>query len=142
MNEAKRKRLAEAGFQSTTVADFLGLSAEQSELIEIKVLLTSALKKQRSKSSLSQSQLAEKIGSSQSRVAKMEAGDPHVSLDLMIRALVAAGITRDEIAAVLVPKHDAMPQESSQNIKQHYVFTTRSQRPNTGGDLGDGKVFA
>lgn len=109
MNETKRKRLVEAGYHATTVADFLGLSTEQNELIEIRLALTSALKKQRGKSSLSQSRLAEKIGSSQSRVAKMEAGDPHVSLDLMIRALLAAGMTRGEIAETICGTEGASP---------------------------------
>ena len=103
MDAAKRRRLEEAGFRVGSVTDFLGLSAEQSELIKIRLALTSALKKQRGKGHLSQSQLAEKIGSSQSRVAKMEAGDPHVSLDLMIRALLAAGMTRGEIAGEISP---------------------------------------
>jgi DNA-binding XRE family transcriptional regulator len=101
MDEAKRKRLEKAGFRIGTVAEFLGLTPEQSELIEIKLVLTDALRKQRETSGLSQAELAEKIGSSQSRIAKMEAGDPHVSLDLMIRALLAAGMTRRELASVI-----------------------------------------
>ncbi len=104
MDTAKRKRLEEAGFKVSTVADFLGLTPDQSELVEIKVALTSALKTQRGKSELSQLQLAEKIGSSQSRVAKMEAGDPHASLDLLIKALVAAGMTRDDLAKVIASR--------------------------------------
>ena len=98
MDEAKRKRLEDVGFRIGTVAEFLGLTPAQSELIEIKLVLTDALRKQRETRCLSQAELAEKIGSSQSRVAKMEAGDPHVSLDLMIRALLAAGMTRPELA--------------------------------------------
>ena len=101
MNAEKRKRLEEAGFRASTVADFLGLTPEESELIEIRLALTHAFQRQRAASGLSQSQLAEKIGSSQSHVAKMEAGDPHVSLDLMVKALVASGMTRAELAAVL-----------------------------------------
>lgn len=104
MNEAKRKWLEDAGFRVGTVAEFLGLTQAESELIEIKLSLTHALKQQRCKSGLSQCQLAEKIGSSQSRVAKMEAGDPHVSLDLMIRALLALGMTRPELAAAISPQ--------------------------------------
>ena len=106
MNEAKRKRLEDAGFRVGSVADFLGLSVEESELVEIKVALSSALKKQRGSSSLSQSQLAAQIGSSQSRVAKMEAGDASVSIDLLVRALVAQGMTRQELADVLAPPHN------------------------------------
>ena len=101
MNAEKRKRLEEAGFRVSTVADFLGLTPEENELVEIKVALSAALRKQRGEGRLSQAMLAEKIGSSQSRVAKMEAGDPHVSLDLMVKALVASGMTRAELAAVL-----------------------------------------
>ena len=101
MNSGKRKRLEEAGFRIGSPVDFLGLSTEQNELIEIKVALTVALKKQRNESDISQSQLAEKIGSSQSRIAKIEAGDPHVSLDLTIRALLAIGMTRCELASVI-----------------------------------------
>ncbi len=109
MDTAKRERLEAKGFRVSTVADFLGLSTEQSELIEIRVALTLALKKQREGSSLSQSQLAEQIGSSQSRVAKMQAGDPHVSLDLMIRALLATGMTRGRIAETICGTEGASP---------------------------------
>jgi len=104
MDTAKRERLEKAGFRVGTVTEFLGLTPEESELVEIKVALTSALKKQRGKSDLSQTQLAEKIGSSQSRVAKMEAGDPHASLDLLVKALVASGMTREELGSVIAAR--------------------------------------
>lgn len=145
MNEAKRKRLAEVGFQSTTVADFLGLSAGQSKLIEIKLALTGALKEFRENSSLSQTQLAESIGSSQSRVAKMEAGDPHVSLDLIIRALLTLGMTRSELADVLAPQkswpHSIPLIKASLTLEPnagHYKFTTCSQSSKPTSD-SDGK---
>lgn len=109
MDLAKQKRLNAAGFRVGTVAEFLGLSEAESELIEIKLALTSALKEQRKKSSLTQSQYATQIGSSQSRVAKMEAGDPHVSLDLMLRALLALGMNRDELAEVISSQPSAIP---------------------------------
>jgi len=101
MDAEKRKRLAAAGYVSVTVAEFLGLTQAQSDLIEIKLGFTYALRRQRTLSGLSQAELAEKIGSSQSRIAKMENGDPHVSLDLIIRALLAAGMTRGELAEVI-----------------------------------------
>ena len=108
MDAEKRERLEKAGFRVGTVAEFLGLTQAQSDLIEIKLAFTDALKRQRIASGLSQSELAEKIGSSQSRIAKMEAGDPHVSLDLMIRALLAAGVTRGEMANVLTGKQSSL----------------------------------
>jgi predicted XRE-type DNA-binding protein len=101
MDAAKRQSLEEAGFQVGTVAEFLGLTPEENELVEIKVALSAALRKQRGVRQLSQMQLAEKIGSSQSRVAKMEAGASHASLDLLVKALVASGMTRQELAAVI-----------------------------------------
>ena len=97
----KRKRLEAAGFRIGSAADFLGLTPEQHELVEVKVALSMAVRQQRCTSSLSQSQLAELIGSSQSRVAKMERGDASVSLDLLIRALIAQGMTRTELADVI-----------------------------------------
>ena len=101
MDTAKRERLEQAGFRVTTVAEFLGLSAEESELIEIKLAFTYALREQRKASGLSQTEVAERIGSNQSRLAKMEAGDPNVSLDLLIRALLATGMRRDGLADVM-----------------------------------------
>jgi len=104
MDAAERRRLEEKGFRVGTVAEFLGLSEAESELLEIKLSLTDALNERRRDSSVTQSQLAEQIGSSQSRVAKMEAGDPHVSLDLIIRALLALGMTRKDLAQVFSPE--------------------------------------
>ena len=126
MDEEKRKRLAAAGYISVTVAEFLGLTQEQSELIEIKLAFTNALSRQRKVSGLSQAELAEKIGSSQSRIAKIESGDPHVSLDLMIRALLAAGMTRGELAEVIaggpppspLPDAQAAPTASNGSAKK------------------------
>ena len=104
MDTSKRERLEKAGFRVGTVAEFLGLTPEENELVEIKVALSRALRQWRGKSDLSQVQLAEKIGSSQSRVAKMEAGSPHVSIDLLVKALVASGMTRNELADVIAAR--------------------------------------
>ena len=109
MDAAKRKRLEEAGFRIGTVAEFLGLTPEQSELVEIKVNLSAAVRQQREVSGFSQAELAEKIGSSQSRVAKMEAGDASVSLDLLIKALVAQGMTRQKLASVIAGQEAEFP---------------------------------
>ncbi len=138
MDIEKRKRLKESGFRVTTVAELLGLSPAESELIEIRLAFTYALRKQREVSGLSQAELAEKIGSSQSRIAKMEAGDPHVSLDLMIRALLAAGMTRQELASVIAgqeaeaPAADEPPTRLSSNgAARQKVTKKRAQKPQT-----------
>ena len=101
MDTLKRRRLEEAGFQGGTVADFLGLMPQQSELLEIRLALTQAIRKQREASGLTPQQLAEKIGFTKAQFSKVEAGDPHASLDLLIKALVASGMTRQELAAVI-----------------------------------------
>jgi len=97
MNSARLKKLRAAGWKVGNAGDFLKLSDEEAMLVELKLSLTTALKEARQKRRLSQTDLAQRIGSSQSRVAKIEAGDPSVSLDLIVRALFAAGATRQEL---------------------------------------------
>ncbi len=97
MKTEKLKQLRAAGWQAGSARDFLQLSAEEAALVEIKLTLTDAVRQARTKHKLSQSELALRIKSSQSRVAKIEAGDSSVSLDLIIRALFAAGATRKEV---------------------------------------------
>jgi ribosome-binding protein aMBF1 (putative translation factor) len=97
MSTAKLKRLQSAGWKSGSSKDFLRLSNEDAMLVELKVSLTVAVRQSRQKRGLSQIDLARRIGSSQSHVAKMEAGDPSVSLDLIVRAFFASGGTRQEL---------------------------------------------
>jgi len=97
MNSARLKRLQAAGWKVGSTRDFLKLSDEEATLVELKLSLTDALKQARQKRHLSQIDLAQRMGSSQSRVAKIEAGDPSVSLDLIVRAFLATGATRQEL---------------------------------------------
>lgn len=101
MKANKRKKLEDAGWRVGTTEDLLGLSAEESAYIEIKLALSKALKETRAKKKLSQAQLAALIESSQSRVAKMEAADPSVSIDLMVKSLLALGVPRKQVARAL-----------------------------------------
>jgi len=101
MNKNKRERLRRAGWTVGSVTEFLGLTEAEAALVELKLTLSRRLKERRARSRLSQGQLAKLLGSSQSRVAKMEAGDPSVSIDLLIRSLLAIGTTRKELAAVI-----------------------------------------
>ena len=91
-------RLAKGGWRTGNATDFLGLSAEEIEFVELKLALSSELKDVRSEHGISQVELAQRLGSSQSRVAKMEASDPTVSVDLLIRGLLAAGASKVDIA--------------------------------------------
>lgn len=100
--KTRKQRLKEAGFETTSVQDFLDLSDEEITYIEMKLGLARALKRYRTtKLNMSQHALAELIGSSQSRVAKMEAGDPSVTLDLLVRSMLSTGLKRAEIARAL-----------------------------------------
>jgi transcriptional regulator with XRE-family HTH domain len=82
--------------------DFLELTAEESAYVDLKLRLSKALREYRKRRPLSQSELAKKLKSSQSRVAKMERGDPSVTIDLLLRGLILLGVSRSEIAKVLV----------------------------------------
>jgi len=102
MDSEKRKRLEAAGWAVGNTSDFLGLTPAEAELVELKVRLALFAKEQRKIHNLSQDALAQKMGSSQSRVAKIESGDPSVSLDLIFRALLNTGPTRQELAEVII----------------------------------------
>jgi ribosome-binding protein aMBF1 (putative translation factor) len=103
MKETKRERLEEAGWKVGSAEEFLGLSEEEAAFVEMKLGLSEALRERRTRQGLTQVELAKRLGSSQSRVAKMEACDPTVSVDLLVRALLATGASRREIAAAIAP---------------------------------------
>jgi len=81
--------------------EFLGLTEQEAAFVELKLALADQLRKRRLKRGLTQNQLAKQLESSQSRVAKMEAGDRTVSLDLLVRSLLTVGVTRRELAKVI-----------------------------------------
>jgi transcriptional regulator with XRE-family HTH domain len=103
VNRAERKRHEEAGWQVGSVADFLGITEEEAVYIDLRVRLADALKARRQAARLSQKAFARK--SSQSRIAKAEANDPSVSLDLVIRSLIALGVNLGELASIIVDEN-------------------------------------
>lgn len=98
MNTDKRKRLDAAGWKVTSVEDFLNLDAADMEYIETKLALTKAVREERRKRHVTQVALAARMKTSQSRVAKIEKGDPTVSIDLIMRAMFALGMNRKQLA--------------------------------------------
>lgn len=108
MDERKKKRLAEKGWQVGDAADFLELTPEEASYVELKLVLSDHLKSQRQQRKLTQMELGNLLQSSQSRVAKMEAGDPSVSLDLLIRALLVLGASREDLARMIEPQQQAV----------------------------------
>ena len=101
MKTAKARRLKAAGWKVGSTRDFLRLNDQEAALVEVKLCLMDALRQARRKRGISQIDLAKRMGSSQSRIAKIEAGDPSVSLDLILRALVASGASPREIQETL-----------------------------------------
>lgn len=101
MDAKKRKRLEAAGWSMGDAAGFLKLTPEEAALVEMRLALSRTLRERRSAAGLTQTALAKQLGSSQSRVAKLEAGDASVSLELLIRALLAVGASRREVANAL-----------------------------------------
>src|SRR5260370_6801271 len=101
MRGKKTEWVEGAGWRGGSADEFLGLTKEESALVEMKLGLAGKVKALRAKHRISQATLAARIGSSQSRVAKIEAGDPSVSLDLLIRAALAAGGSKREVAKAL-----------------------------------------
>ena len=101
MKDLKRKKLESRGWRVGSVSDFLNLSQEESEYLQTKLALASILKEKRIHKNYSQISFAKHIHSSQSRVAKMEQGDPSVSIDLLIHSLFSLGTTRKELARAI-----------------------------------------
>jgi predicted XRE-type DNA-binding protein len=97
MKASKKKRLEEKGWKVGGVADFLGLSREEEEFIELKLALSREVALKRKASGMTQAEVANQIGSSQSRVAKMELGDPSVTVDLLLKTLLKLGANKKEI---------------------------------------------
>ncbi len=104
MKQEKKERLKKAGWKEGTTKEFLELTAEEAALIEIKLALARSLKKRRIAQKMTQDELAKELGSSQSRVAKMESADATVSLELLVRSLLALGASRQEIGRIIGKK--------------------------------------
>ena len=105
MREEKKKRLEAKGWKVGSAEEFLQLTPEEAAYIELKLRLAENIRARRRRRNLTQVDLAKRLESSQSRVAKMEAGDPSISLDLLIRSLLALGTTYRELSRMIaVPR--------------------------------------
>ncbi len=101
MNKEKREKLEAKGWKIGSAAEFLNLSPEENSVVELRLALSNALKKRRLETKMTQESFAKLLRSSQSRLAKMEAGDPSVSLDLLIRSLFGSGIDTSELSEII-----------------------------------------
>ena len=103
MRDMKRRRLEAKGWKVGTAKEFLGLSEEEGAYVELKLRLADSLKERRRRRHMTQVAFAKAVRSSQSRVAKMEAGDPSVSIDLLIRSLLALGTSARDLSRIIAP---------------------------------------
>lgn len=101
MDPEKQKLLEADGWVFGDTQSFLGLSDAEMAYIDLALNLAGALTERRLRMGLTQQQAAELLGSSQSRVARMEDGHPSVTVDRLIRALFALGVTLRELAAMV-----------------------------------------
>ena len=104
MQQSKRRRVTAKGWKVGDAKEFLALSDEETAYIELRLKLAEGLKAARKNHGVTQVQLAQTMKSSQSRVAKMEAGDPTVSLDLLVKSLLALGTSNRELAAIIASR--------------------------------------
>lgn len=101
MKNSKRARLEAHGWQVGSAAEFLELTSEEAAFVETKLALSQSLRERRAAQKVSQAELAKRLKSSQSRVAKMEAADATVSVDLLLRALFALGAKPRDVALAI-----------------------------------------
>ncbi len=104
MDKKKRRRLERDGWVVGDSTTFLDLSVEEQRFIETKLALAAGLRRWRERLGMTQTDVAKRCGSSQSRVAKMEAGDRSVSTDLLLRVLFSLGAKRQDVARLLTGK--------------------------------------
>jgi hypothetical protein len=136
MDKHKKKALEEGGWKSGTVADFLQLSPEESQLVEFRLRLSNALRSKRLSSGHTQRQVASNLRSSQSRLAKMESGDRSVTIDLLLRGLFHLGWNIDDVvqtlttASAIVP-HTRTASLGTQRIPGTFSFSRSALTDNT-----------
>ena len=101
MRAETARKLKSRGWRVGDATELLGLSEQEAALVVLRLALSRSVRERRLKLGLSQVELASRLGSSQSRVAKLEGADATVSIDLLIRGLLALGASRREIGRAL-----------------------------------------
>jgi DNA-binding XRE family transcriptional regulator len=101
MKTSKRKKLEAAGWKVGSASEFLELSDAEEMLVNMKLALAANVKTLRQQKRVTQQELAKRIGSSQSRIAKMEVADRSVSMELFVRSLAALGASRSQIGKIV-----------------------------------------
>lgn len=107
MKPEKKERLERKGWRVGSADEFLELTPQEATVVELRLKIADAVKLLRKEKHLTQAELATLLGSSQSRVAKVEAAAESVSLDLLIRSFLALGATAGDLARVIASSERA-----------------------------------
>ena len=102
MDPKKRKKLEGKGWTVGSAQDLLGLSDEEMQIVEMKAALIAAVRTCRERKGITQTDLAKKIGSSVARISKLENGSPDISFELVLRALIALGVSKKKIGETIL----------------------------------------
>ncbi len=142
MREAKKKRLEAKGWKVGSVKEVLGLTPVEDAYIELRLRLAEGLRERRVRQNLTQADFAKALGSSQSRVAKMETGDPAVSLDLLVRGLLALGAMPKDLAKTItsarsVPIRYAVGEKKAEYRLDHSLSRRERRRRRIAEDAED-----
>jgi hypothetical protein len=101
MNAVKKAKLEAAGYTVGTTAEFLQLSLCEAEIVETRIALSKMVKTLRAQSCLTQAELAAKVNTGQARIARMEAADPTISTDALLKTLYTLGANRKQVAEAI-----------------------------------------
>ena len=96
-----KAQLEASGWKVGDASEFLALTPEETAYVELRLALSRSVRELRLNQRLTQNEVARLLGSSQSRLAKMESGDTSVSLDLLIRSIIALGASRTDLARMI-----------------------------------------
>lgn len=102
MTKEKRAKLEAAGFTLTDTKDWIGLTIDENKIVEMRVALAAEVEKVRKEKGITQLQLAERMGTKQSGVARMINNPNTSSIDNLMKALIAMGAQISRIAASLL----------------------------------------
>jgi len=123
MTPEKLKRLEAVGFVHGDAKELLGLTPDEAKLVELRVEIAKAFRTIRKEAGMTQAELAQRIGSSQSRIAAAEHGID-AGMDLLVRCLYAVGGTLKPV----VPPAAKRPQIAKRRIVKEKVGGTRKSR--------------
>lgn len=124
-----------AGVSVKTPSEFLGLSPAQEAVVETKVRLSALLRATRREQGLSQAALAQKLNLPQQNVARMEKGDRSVTIDLLLRALLGAGVSLEEIGQEIARGGEQLRRESGAASPSQSLGETLSHLPQAPAQL-------